>query len=101
MRTPPILALAALLAACAAPTPQGGALTVCSTYARTLTALAGYRAEGRLSPAQEATVEGHHPMFVAFCDPEEEPSADVLDELERRLFELTILEREARDAEPR
>ncbi len=79
------------LAACVSAPIHG-----CMTYDATLRALAGYRAAGKLTIEQIATVDKWRLVVNPICtapDPPNDPH--VLDILEQALIELAVIERRA------
>lgn len=104
LRVHPLAVLAAalllFLAACtpgtgpgpAAPDPRAIQLSLCQGYARSLMALAGYRAAGRLTPEQVDQVDSYRPLFNASCAPGAEPDRSMMDAMEDALINMTLMQ---------
>ena len=66
---------------------------VCDTYARSLSTLAVYRQQGRLSPEQVAKVNSARPFFNEACAADAEPiGPQTLDMLETKLLEMSSIQ---------
>lgn len=89
------VALAAvLLASCAGRVPDAWAVG-CSSYARTLTVLAGYKNEGRLSPTTIGRVDQLVAVAGPICESTAPPDSAGLDRLDAALFEMTKIKERA------
>lgn len=91
-----VIALALLLAACAAGTLER-VTVACNGYAATLNSLAAYKMAGSLSAEQIAVVDQWEPMLTAACtgDPAD-VSGDILDTIDEAMFALIQVERNAK-----
>lgn len=61
------------LAACAAQPPEAQLATACNSIAAGYNTAAAYRAQGRLTPAQIATLTNLEPQVEAICNPASPP----------------------------
>ena len=75
-------------------TPAQSLLVSCKAYARTLTALAGYRAAGELTEDQVATVDEWRPILNDACTGEVPVTQDLLTAVEDALLKLIAIEQE-------
>jgi hypothetical protein len=92
-------ALAAfLLAGCASGISlQENLQIACRAYGGSLTALAGFRAAGRLSGEQIAAVEQLRPMLNEACSGDIEESAQLLDLVESGVVNMIFIEESIRN----
>lgn len=87
-----------LLAGCAASSVslQENLQIACRAYAASLTSLAGFRAAGRLSEQQVATVEQWRPTLNEACSGNVENTDDLIGLVEAGVISMIFIETEVR-----
>lgn len=78
------------LAGCATASPELLVTEACATYGRSLSVLAAARYQGRLTPAQIATVDSSNSIVVPLCTAPTPPAgaSTVVDSINRTLEAL-------------
>lgn len=87
-----------LLAGCASGISlQENLQIACRAYAASLTSLAGFRATGRLSDQQVATVEAWRPTLNEACNGDVENREDLIGLVEAGVISMIFIETEVRN----